>query len=153
MFIPHFGRQTARWLLIRVRTQRRSHANLLFPLLTVAADAGDAAEDPGPDAHSEGGVLTRDALLPLCRTLTASGGLAEASALVRSVKVFCLRLFAGAHRVALFDLRSGMMVYKYDIKHTFLVQVFILAVFIMHSYCTNLIVYITLVCHGAVFHL
>lgn len=82
----------------------------------------------------------------------ASGGLAEASALVRSVKVICLQLHTGAHRVVLFDLRSGMMVYKYDIKHTFLVQVFILAVFIMHSYCTNLIFYITLVWHVAVFH-
>lgn len=60
MFIPHFGPQTARWLLIRVWTLSRSHANLLYPLLTVAADAGDAAEDPGPDGHSEGGVLTQE---------------------------------------------------------------------------------------------
>lgn len=37
-----------------------SHANMLFPLPAAAADAGDAAEDPGSDAHSEGSVLTRD---------------------------------------------------------------------------------------------
>lgn len=54
-----------------VWTPSRSGSNALSPLLAVAADAGDAAEDPGSDAHSEGSLLRRDgAHKPLCRTLT-----------------------------------------------------------------------------------
>lgn len=33
---------------------------LVSSLLTVAADAGDAAEDPGSNAHSERHLLTQD---------------------------------------------------------------------------------------------
>lgn len=58
-------------VLIRVLPQRCSHSNVIFPVLTVEADAGDAPEDPGSDAHTEGSILRQDGVnKPLCRTLT-----------------------------------------------------------------------------------
>lgn len=40
--------------------------HLVSSLSTAAADAGDAAEDPGSDAHSEGRLLTQDSIHTSC---------------------------------------------------------------------------------------
>lgn len=81
-------------VLIRVLARSCSHANVVSPVPAVAADAGDAPEDPGSDAHAEGSVLRKDGVnKPLCRTLThtssvaTSGGVTKSSGFVGSVKV------------------------------------------------------------------
>lgn len=40
------------------------------PILTAAADAGDAAEDPRADAHPEGSLLTPAYAIHLCHGAT-----------------------------------------------------------------------------------
>lgn len=40
------------------------------PVFTAAADAGNAAEDPGADAHPEGSVLTPACAVHLCHGVT-----------------------------------------------------------------------------------
>lgn len=58
-------------VLICVLPQRCSHSNVIFPVLAVEADAGDAPEDPGSDAHAKGSIVRQDGMnKPLCRTLT-----------------------------------------------------------------------------------